>query len=744
MMKRIRIIITKKHDRRSGRNILRKHLAGVGMTLFGLCLVSTHAVSPKKWELQRWEQFLKGKFEGVSISYEGILSLAPREEGLPGPSEEFYLSMLRGNDENLYLGTGHGGNIYRIGQDGKAELHFHAPEMDVYCLVQDSRGHLYAGTSPNGKIYKITAPMKGEPFFDPQERYIWDLEFMDDGTLLAAVGESGGIYVISPQGEGRELLEANENHILCMQKTPDGEILAGSGGKGRLYRLAKDRTPAILFESPYEEIRTLALDGQGNIYAAAGGKLERPAAKSPSTASPTGAAVVTTDVAITVTPSGAIASELETGEKAQPGALFRIGGDGVAKRIWESNEDLIYTLLWDDRDQRILFGTGKRGRIFAADQSEKVSLLLQKDSEQVFALLAGDSRIYALANNPANLSLIYPEQRSRGEYTSEVFDAGLLSSWGRVDWDAALPKGTMIQLQTRSGNSDRPSETWSNWSPPYQNSPGEQILNPNARYIQLKILFKTDSGRTSPEVYKVSLFYLQTNVAPKISSFSLLPVNTVFLQPPIQDEKIMGLNPGPAALSSSQDASSILMMSKKVERKGYQTVVWEADDANGDPLLYELSIKERAAERWRRLKSGLAEKIFAFETITLPDGEYILKLEAHDTPSNPLGRELKTDKTSRPFVIDNSLPAIRGFQADRQGARLSLEFAAQDDVSRIKEVMYLIRPDEWRPVFPQDGMCDSKVERFQFAVTLSQQSDDMVIVKVVDEHGNVGVHRAVF
>ena len=718
-----------------------KRLTVLGIALMIFSAVSVEAVTPRSWQLLRMEHFLKGKFDGISVSYAGILSLAPREVAWQGPLEEFYLCALRDRDGNVFLGTGHGGNIYKIDREGKSELYFHTPEMDVYCLAQDSRGHLYAGTSPNGKIYKITAPMAGEPFFDPEERYIWDLEFMDDNLLLAAVGENGAVYTISPQGDGSEWLKAEENHILCLTKTAQGEILAGSGGKGRLYRLARGKAPEILYESPFDEIRAIALDDQEAIYMAAGGKVVRPASKAPDT--PAGVAVVP-DVAITVTPQGVAPSEPETGGLKQPGALFRIGSDGIAKKIWSSEEDIIYTLLWDNLRKRIIFGTGNRGRIYAADREEKISLLLQKESEQVFTLLKGDSQIYSLANNPPHLSLLHPDQRDRGEYTSEVFDAGLLSSWGRIEWDAALPRGTTIQLQTRSGNSDQPGTTWSNWSPPYGNSPGEQILNPAARYLQFKILFKTDAGRISPEIGKVSLFYQQTNVAPVISMLEILPVNTIFLESPPQADPILGLNPGPAAKAAAQKGASSLAMAKKTERKGYQTVIWDARDENGDHLLYDLSIRERQEGDWRLLKSSVTQKVFAFETLTLPDGEYELKLEAHDGPSNPAGRELKTEKISRHFVIDNSLPVISGFQATRSGSRLSLQFTAQDSFSRIKEVRYLIRPDEWRIVAPVDGICDGRQEQFEVSLTLPSGADNMVTVKVVDEHGNVGVHRTEF
>ena len=99
-----------------------------------------------------------------------------------GPGEEFYLSMTRTTSGVIYLGTGHSGRIYQIGLDGKSELYYQMPEMDVNALAWDGAGTLYAATSPNGKIYRITAAREGAAFFDPDERYmsgIWNTWAME-------------------------------------------------------------------------------------------------------------------------------------------------------------------------------------------------------------------------------------------------------------------------------------------------------------------------------------------------------------------------------------------------------------------------------------------------------------------------------------------------------------------------------------------------------------------------------------
>jgi len=699
-----------------------------------------HGVVPHKWEIRNKDDFLRGKLSGISVSYDGVLSLSPKEEPVEAPVEEFYLSLLLTPQGEIFLGTGHAGKIYKIGKSGKVELYFQVPEMDVLCLARDRKGNLYAGTSPNGKIYKITEKGQGGPFFNPREKYIWDMFFIERGVLLAAVGESGGIYQINMEGEGIQILKTEENHVLCVEKDLNEDIIAGTGGSGRVYRVSRGKKPSILFESPYEEIRSVALDREGNIYAAAGGRIVSPREVREFPV----AVQAESDVSITVTPAPVQAKEILSLSQMQPGALFKINFKGIAKRVWQSSDELIYSLSWDETEKKLLFGTGDKGRVYSLDRDEKISLLIQKNSAQAYSLVPFGPKIYMLSNNPPGLSVIHPEQILEGEYLSQVIDTQTVSSWGRMDWESEVPSGCNLQFQTRSGNSSRPGATWSDWSPPYQKTEGEQILSPKARYLQFKVMFKARSGKASPLLRRISLFYLQTNLAPEITKLTMLPPNVVYLKPPIQAEVVWGADTDISERTKNAAREIALIVPKKIERKGFQTVVWEAEDENGDNLVYSLHIRKEGEEEWRILREKWTDTIYAFDTLTYPDGVYFLKVVALDTPSNPPGMEQKTEKVSRPLVIDNSLPTIKGFRVDRDRNKLTVSFAAEDSMSSIREVKYLIRPGEWISIFPRDGICDSRQESFRVSITLPAVFDNMITVKVQDSHGNIGVHRQSF
>jgi hypothetical protein len=398
--------------------------------------------------------------------------------------------------------------------------------------------------------------------------------------------------------------------------------------------------------------------------------------------------------------------------------------------------------MWIDHVFQIRESLSGRS-VYAVDAGDKITLLTQETSEQVYALIPEGNKVYMLANNPTRLAVFSPVQRPAGEYTSDVLDTRTVSTWGRLSFEGQTPAGTTLQIQTRTGNSYEPNGLWSDWSPPIQKNE-EQVLSPKARYIQLKFLFKAPAGNASPTLSKATLFFLQTNLAPTVVRLEVLPANQVFIKPPEQDEVIWGAEDIIAGDEERKRTETSVMMGKKVERKGYRTVLWEASDDNDDSLVYRISIRKDGESGWRTVRGEWKESLFVFDTVSYPDGIYIVKIEASDLPSNPPGTELRAEKTSPPVLIDNSLPAVRNLTAARSGNTVEIAFQAEDAFSPIAQAEYLIRPGDWRVVFPADSICDSKLESFKFGVALPAGAENMVTVRVTDQHGNVGVFRQTF
>ena len=103
-----------------------------------------------------------------------------------------------------------------------------------------------------------------------------------------------------------------------------------------------------------------------------------------------------------------------------------------------------------------------------------------------------------------------------------------------------------------------------------------------------------------------------------------------------------------------------------------------------------------------------------WDTTSVPDGTYFIKIAASDAPSNSPGTALTGELESVSFDIDNSPPRIE-IQPVRASPR-TLTFVVRDDHSAVQRVEYSLDASRWRVVYPKDGIPDSRREEFEIAV----------------------------
>ena len=186
--------------------------------LFFLCLYSTpvKAVQTVFWKTETIKQWIEGKSDGVSVTTEGKVVLAPKLEEIFDTEDLYVWSLVIDNKNNIYIGTGNNGKIYRVSSAGDSTLFAELPELEIFALAINNKGEIFAGTSPGGIIYKITAPNDTTRFFETGEDYIWALKFDKGGNLLAATGSEGKLYRISPNGKGEIIYDSSEQHIMSL------------------------------------------------------------------------------------------------------------------------------------------------------------------------------------------------------------------------------------------------------------------------------------------------------------------------------------------------------------------------------------------------------------------------------------------------------------------------------------------------------------------------------------------------
>jgi hypothetical protein len=141
------------------------------------------------------------------------------------------------------------------------------------------------------------------------------------------------------------------------------------------------------------------------------------------------------------------------------------------------------------------------------------------------------------------------------------------------------------------------------------------------------------------------------------------------------------------------------------------------------------------------LKRGLTEPLYVWDTTSVPNGTYVIKVLAFDGASNPPGTSLTGERESQSFDIDNAPPTITISKVRREGGRTLVAFTVGDDHSPVERVEYSLDGDRWRPIHPKDGIADSVLEEFELALD-GDTSGRAVVVRAEDAMENVTTTRA--
>ncbi|HYT69486.1 MAG TPA: hypothetical protein VEL51_23910 [Vicinamibacterales bacterium] len=718
------------------------------------------ASAPTFWTVSTQTDFLKGDVENLSIDSDGRVFLGPATAQVAETSAPFLWTVLAGSDGTLWAGTGNEGQVLKITRDGKASTFFDAPEMEVHALASAPGGGLYVASSPDGKIYRVATDGTSKTFFDPDDKYIWALATAPDGALFAATGEKGNIYRITPDGKGSLFYKTNTTNVVTLAFDKAGNLLAGTESPGRIFRIDKDAKAFVLLDSSFKEIHALKVAADGTIYAAAfsgtpGGE-DRAAPSVSTTPEPPRAPVPSVSAEITAITVVDATSGVTAGGSSTPssrvhnakGAIYRIRADGLWDTLWEAVDDWPFDLLAES-DGSILVGTGKEGKIFRlSGDPARATLLARAAARQVTSLVRDSSgRVIAGTSNPGKIFSLASGRAATGSYESDVRDAGTVATWGAIRWRAAAKPGE-VEILTRSGNTATPDETWSAWSKAYSVSNGEKITSPNARYLQWKAVLKSSQGSqgSEPVLTSVTAAYLPRNLRPIVTSITVHPAGTVFQRPfstgeleiaGFEENTSDGRNPSqPNSSSASSPAPPAPALGRKVYQKGLQTFVWKAEDDNDDHMQYDVFYRREGETAWKPLKRGLWDPIVVWDTTSVPDGTYYVKVAATDAPSNSPAISLVGELESVSFDIDNTPPAIEIGSATRTGARATVKFVVRDEQSAVQRVEYSLDASRWRVAYPVDGIPDSRREEFEVELDDTEAARS-IIIRVTDTMNNV-------
>jgi type 1 fimbria pilin len=392
----------------------------------------------------------------------------------------------------------------------------------------------------------------------------------------------------------------------------------------------------------------------------------------------------------------------------------------------------------------LIVGTGNKGKIYRLEGDPVRPILLARASAQQVTAFYKDNRgrMYYASANPGKVFRLSSERATKGTYESQPQDAQMVSTWGALSWHGSASNGSQIELFTRSGNTETPDETWSPWSSAYKSAAGSSITSPKARYLQWRaVLTGTGDG---PVLTSIIAAYLQRNLRPQVTSITLHPPGIVFQKPFTTGEPdLAGFDDQTtpdrkltSAAMSAQTGSGSPALGRRTYQKGLQTIVWKADDDNEDDLIYDVLYRREGETNWKVLRRAVTDPILVWDTTTVPNGTYFIRIVASDSPSNAAGLALIGELDSTALEVDNTPPAIAIQSVKFEGGRTSISFDVNDDHSPIQRVEFSLDGQRWRGVFPTDGVADSKSEHYELTLD-GELSERGLVLRASDSMNNV-------
>ena len=707
-----------------------------------LCPSFGGAQQTKTWEQTSFADFEKGTADRVSMRSDGVLEPAPRLTDLHEAPESYLWDVVVAPSGAIFAAAGPEAAVLKIDPLGQASTFFETEAIEVHALALDAEGFLYAASSPEAKIHRIAPDGTSTLYYDPQAVYVWDMAFGPDGALYVATGDEGKVHRVTGEGQGEIYFDTGEAHVRSLAFDSQGRLVVGTDPGGLIMRITESGGSAqgfVLYQTSKKEVTSIAAGADGSIYAAGVGNRISAVPTTTRTVTPTTSTQSSTQqsgsphTGQTTQPAPQRAPSASTvALRVQGGSeVVRIAPDGEPREMWSDPEAIVYALGFD-ADDRLLIGTGDKGRLYRLEPNNRYSLVLAAPSNQITAIAAApDDAVVLAASNIGKLHRLGPETEAEGVFESDVFDAELFTHWGALEADS---EGS-VALALRSGNLDRPARTWSAWS--------ESGEAPSSRFAQWKATFSS-AGDAPPRLDAARLYYRPANRKPRIEALELTPPNFRFpprrttVSPRTVTLPALGAGAGSRRVVRPQQPPQTLTQAPA--RMGLR---WSADDVNDDTLLAKVEIQGLGESSWILLEDEIGDSEYDFDSAAFADGRYRLRVTVSDIASNTDAEALEDSRLSEPFLIDNSAPAVAGLSAVREGDALVIRFKASDAASKIERAEYSINGGDWRPALPASGLFDAQELAFDFTAEGTDAAQHVVAVRVFDARDNTAAAKTV-
>jgi hypothetical protein len=665
------------HNRRERNAMTRKTLRPIrwcsihlfaGAAALALAAAPVHAVGTRQFVLDTLKSFEGGDLTGVAVASDGTVRAGLTLGNLPIPDASNVWGSVVLGDGSVLLGTGTGGRIYKV-KGGNVSIAAETDAMAVSALALAFNGDVVAGSFPDGKLFR-SAPgkldgSKLKPWVElDKTEDIWSLAYdAKNRALYAATGPDGKLYRITDNGKAEVYFDSDEAHLVSVAVAPDGTVYAGSNGKALLYRLTGPGRAHVVHDFDADDVKAIAVARSGAVYAVA--NTYKGATKG-LRAKKSGGGLGT-------------APQPKSNPKPGKGKLMRFDKTGVAELMLDDSDTHFVTLALDEKGTPYV-GSGHEGKVYTVDANHVVQLVADTEERQIGAMSMVAGKRFVATTDP----VVYHEITGRGGsdavWTSKVLDSGLRAHFGLLEWRGS---GT-VELQTRSGNTEKPDDSWSAWSTAIVR-PGK-IQSPPARFLQIRSRWSRDPAAVLEEVK---------------ASFVTDNARALLTEVKVGSSKTdSGSKKVPESGGPLDKASEKLKIS------------WKVDNPDSDKLRYRLFYRPLASKNWFAILDSdeqLTKTSYQWDTTGLPEGRYRIRVDVTDELSNPPGQVSSHRLESRTVLVDNTAPVLGrlAFQGNR------LQGNATDGVGPIARFEFaMVGSKDWRPLHPSDRVFDQPIESF--------------------------------
>ncbi len=669
--------------------------------------VRVSAADTQWWTSNSPADYAKSEARGVVVDADGVLRAGPRTESFATDSLGLAWCAVLLRDGSLAVGGDHG-RVLRWNEKSGWRVWARLGSGQVLALAADGDGAV-AGTGPHGLVYRIGAGGDTTRLASTGERYVWGLASAGKGAWYAATGTLGKLLRIAG-GKSSVLLDTEESNLVSIVPDGKGGVYTGGDSRGRVYQVRADGSTRTLYDASEDEIRALAIGADGVLWAAG-----------------------LTISAATDEPGGEDGPQPAKGPA--PGGratLYRITPEGEGVAWWTAPQPLVFSLAFANGGLNA--STGNRAGVYRIERATGASMQLAPSQGQITALVPGAAgTLYAVSSNPVAIWRLGPAGEG-GELLSAVQDARRFARFGRV----RAVGGGRYTFSTRTGNGDIPDTTWSRWQ-----AVGEDgaIASPPGRYLQWKVRM----GSADARVDEVNVSWRETNQPPRVDDLSVAPQGLAFHEGEMsqRSESITQLLAGGQKVEYSATIGGTRPLHEMpLWARGMRTLSWHGVDPNGDVLRYKVAVRAEPAGDWIEIAKDLEVSVLTWNTNTLADGRYRVKVTASDAEGNAVGEALTGEAVSEPFSIDNTPPQVTALEAKAESGGVAVSGAAADGEGWLQRLDLSTDDGAWHSLAPDGGLSDAPRLAFHAMLKDLAPGAHLVSVRAVDAAGNAAT-RAV-